>query len=551
MASFRNPDLARAQLALVAFSICEWASFIALMVFAFEQGGVAAIGIISLVQLIPAALIAPFGSVLGDRFPREKVFLLAEASMSAACVLAAVAALLDAPPILIYAAACTVGWVLTLVRPTHGALLPWLARDPTELTTAYTAAGLIESLCVLLGPLLATAFFALGTALGVGGPGLVYAALAVLLAIGALLLSGVRSQAPPPDPQGRTSAVWSEMSVGFRYVWSDPRPRALVGTLGLWTFVLGFIDTLIVVVALDVLGIGQTGVGALNAALGIGGVVGAAVAVVAGSRERLFPAFRAGSFLYGVPIAAIGAVPPLAPVLLGLAGSGAVLYDVSGRTMLQRLIPDHKLTRSLGVLESVYMGSEGLGAFAAAALVTLAGPRWTFAIAGVIVPAVCFVLRRRLRAVDVGARVPADDLALLRRTSLFEPLPAAAVERLARNSVPAVVDAGTTIIREGDAGDRVYVIASGKADVSAKWSHVATLGPGDHVGEIALLRDVPRTATVVATTKVRLLSLERDVFLRTMTGDEPAHAAAHSAAEDRLRELAVPEPPGTDAIPEG
>jgi CRP-like cAMP-binding protein len=153
--------------------------------------------------------------------------------------------------------------------------------------------------------------------------------------------------------------------------------------------------------------------------------------------------------------------------------------------------------------------------------------------------------------VDVGARVPADDLALLRRTSLFEPLPAAAVERLARNSVPAVVDAGTTIIREGDAGDRVYVIASGKADVSAKWSHVATLGPGDHVGEIALLRDVPRTATVVATTKVRLLSLERDVFLRTMTGDEPAHAAAHSAAEDRLRELAVPEPPGTDAIPEG
>ena len=551
VASFRNPDLARAQLALLAFSICEWASFIALMVFAFAQGGATAIGIISLVQLIPAAVIAPFGSVLGDRFPREKVFLLAEASMSAACVLAAVAALLDAPSILIYAAACTVGWLLTLVRPTHGALLPWLARDPTELTTAYTAAGLIESLCVLLGPLLATAFFALGTALGVGGPGLVYAALAVLLAIGALLLSGVRSQAPPPDPRGRTSAVWSEMSAGFRYVWSDPRPRALVGALGLWTFVLGFIDTLIVVLALDVLGIGQTGVGALNAALGIGGVIGAAVAVVAGSRERLFPAFRAGSFLYGVPVAAIGAVPPFAPVLLGLAGSGAVLYDVSGRTMLQRLIPDQKLTRSLGVLESVYMGSEGLGAFAAAALVTLAGPRWTFAIAGVIVPTVCFGLRRRLRAVDVGARVPADDLALLRRTSLFEPLPAAAVERLARNSVPAVVEAGTTIIREGDVGDRVYVIASGEADVSANGSHVATLGPGDHVGEIALLRDVPRTATVVATTEVRLLSLERDVFLRTMTGDEPAHAAAHSAAEDRLRKLAVPEPPGTEASPEG
>ena len=120
------------------------------MVFAFGQGGAAAVGIISLVQLIPAGIIAPLGSVLGDRFPREKVFMLAEASMSVACVLAAVAALLDAPAIVIYAAACSVGWLLTLVRPKHGALLPWLARDPTELTTAYTAAGLIESSCVLL-----------------------------------------------------------------------------------------------------------------------------------------------------------------------------------------------------------------------------------------------------------------------------------------------------------------------------------------------------------------------------------------------------------------
>ena len=218
--------------------------------------------------------------------------------------------------------------------------------------------------------------------------------------------------------------------------------------------------------------------------------------------------------------------------------------------MLQRLIPDQKLTRCLGVLESVYMGSEGLGAFAAAILVTLVGPRWTFALAGAIIPVTFFVLRRQLRAVDVGARVPTEDLALLRRTSLFEPLPIAAVERLARNSVPLVVDAGTTIIREGDAGDRVYVIASGEADVSANGSHVARLGPGAYVGEIALLRDVPRTATVVAVTHVRLLSLERDVFLRTMTGHEPARAAAHTAAEGRLRELAAPEAPGTEAPPD-
>lgn len=103
-------------------------------------------------------------------------------------------------------------------------------------------------------------------------------------------------------------------------------------------------------------------------------MIGAAIAVVAGSRERLFPAFGAGSVVYGVPVAATGLVPPLAPTLLGASGAGGELFDVTGRTMLQRLIPDHKLTRSLRVLESAYMGAEGIGAFSAAILVSALGP---------------------------------------------------------------------------------------------------------------------------------------------------------------------------------
>lgn len=541
--SFRNPNLARAQLALIAFSICEWASFIALMVFAFGEGGTSMVGVISLVQLIPAALIAPLGSVLGDRFRRERVFLLAEAAMAVASALAAVAALMDAPSPVVYAAACSVGWILTLVRPIHGALLPWIARDPKELTSAYTAAGLIESSCVLLGPLVATAFFALAGAFDLPGPGLVYAALAALLVVGSVLVAGIRLQSGPRERRDDGSSLIREIGAGFRYVWSDPRPRVLVTTLGLGTFVLGFIDTLTVVLAFEVLGTGQTGVGALNAALGVGGVLGAATAVVAGSRDRLFPAFRAGSVLYGAPIAAIAALPGAAPVLLGASGTGGVLFDVSGRTMLQRLIPDQKLTRSLGVLESSYMGAEGLGAFAAAVLAGSIGPRWTLAIAGALLPAAGFAVRRRLRAVDVGARVPAEDLELLRGTSLFEPLPPQALERLARNTVPVLASDGTVVIREGDPGDRVYVIADGRAEVTSGGRHVATLGPGDYVGEIALLRDVPRTATVTASSAVRMLSLEREVFLRAMTGHEPAHEAAHSAAESRIQALSEPDTP--------
>ena len=537
VSSFKNPDLARAQLALLAFSICEWASFIALMVFAFAHGGTGAVGIISLVQLIPAAVIAPLGSVLGDRYRRERVYLLAEASMALACALAAAAALVQAPAIIVYATACSVGWILTLVRPIHGALLPWIARDPGELTTGYTAAGMIESVCVLLGPLVATAFFAIGASLDLSGPGLVYGGLAGLLGIGALLLAGIRTRASAPDPDEARPALTRELGAGFRYMWSDPRPRVLVTLLGIGTFVLGFIDILIVVLAIDVLEIGQTGVGALNAALGIGGIVGATTAVMAGTRERLFPLFRAGSVVYGIPLAAIGAVPPLAPLLLAASGVGYVQFDVTGRTMLQRLIPDQKLTRSLGVLESAYMGTEGLGAFVGALLVASIGPEWTIVIAGVLLPLTGFALRRRIRAVDVGARVPADDVELLRSTALFEPLPPSALERLARNSVPVQAGPGAVVIREGDVGDRVYVIAEGETEVTSSGRHVARLGPGGYVGEIALLRDVPRTATVTAVTDVRFLCLERDVFLRTMTGHEPARAAAHSAAETRLGEL--------------
>jgi len=534
--SFRNPDLARAQVAFLAFSVTEWASYIALVVYAFAHGGTAAIGVVSLVILIPAAVIAPAGSLLGDRYRRERVYLLSETAMALFCALTAAAMLLQTRSLIVYAAACVAVWVLSLVRPIHGALLPWIARDPAELTTAYTSAGLIESICVLLGPLLAAALFAIGQALEVSGPGLVFVALAALLAVGAALLFRIRTDsAPEPDDTGR--AIVGELAAGFRYVWADHRPRVIVTMLGLSSLVEGMLDTLIVVLAIELLGLGESGVGLLNAALGVGGIIGAAGAVVAGTRERLFPAFRLGAFVYGAPLALIGAVPALGPLLLGVSGIGGAQLDVTGRTMLQRVIPDEKLTRSLGVLESAYMGAEGLGAAAAAVLIAWIGAGWAFAICGALLPLAALALRTRLRAVDVGARVPADDLELLRGTALFEPLPPSALERLARNSVPMEATAGQVVIREGDAGDRVYVIAEGETEVTASGRHVARLGPGGYVGEIALLRDVPRTATVTAFTDVRFLCLERDVFLRTMTGHEPARAAAHSAADTRLEQL--------------
>jgi MFS family permease len=534
-ASFRPRDLRRTLLAFTAFSIFEWAGFIALMVYAFEDGGTTMVGVVSLALLIPAALFAPLGSVLGDRFRRERVFLLAEIALALACLATAVVMLASAAPLLVYVTAAAAGWILSLIRPVQGALLPWIVDDPAELTSAYTASGVIESVCVFLGPAVATTGFLVAEAMDVSGPGLVFAILAGLLAIGAVLVAGI-GRTPPPEPSDDRSFI-RELSAGVRYLGSDRRPRLLVVLYGLGSLVEGFVDTLIVVLAFEVLGSGQAGVGALNTALGVGGVVGATIALVAGARERLSPSLRLGTALYGLPLVAAGAAPGLAPLWFGASGCGSVLVDVSCRTMLQRLVPDEKLTRVYGVLESSYLAGEGVGAFIAAVLVTIVGGEWTLVIAGALLPVAGFVARRGIDAVDVGPRVPAEDLELLRGTPIFEPLPRTVLERVARNSVHSSVRAATVVIREGDVGDRFYIVASGRAEVATDGRHVATLGPGDYVGEIALLRDVPRTATVTALEDSRLLTLEREEFLRAVTGHETARTTAHSAAQGRLEEL--------------
>ncbi|HEX6399300.1 MAG TPA: MFS transporter, partial [Actinomycetota bacterium] len=535
--AFRSPDLAKALVAYAAFSISEWAAFIALIVYAYEDGGGLMVGTVSLLQLIPAALLAPVGAVLGDRHRRERVLLLAHGTLAVAMGLAAVALLTHAPAPLVYASGTAAGWTMVLIRPTHASLLPRLAATPEELTSAFAATGLLESICILVGPLLAGTL--MGVAVGsVSGPGLVDAALAVSLAAGTFAVAriGVRTE---PAHEGETSlrAVAAEAGAGIRAVARDHRPRLLVLTMGLTTVQLGFVDVLIVVLAFDVLRSGDAGVGFLNAAIGAGAVVGAALAAAVAVRWRSSRSFRWGISLSGLSIAGIAARPALAWALLASGGIGGTLADVNGRVMLQRLIPDKQLSRAFGVLESLYMAGEGVGSFVAAVLVTTIGPQWTLLVGGSLLPLTAVLAHRGLRTLDVGVRVPQEEIALLRGTRIFAPLPAAMLERLARNLVPVHVPTGAVVIHQGDHGDRFFVIVEGEVAVTADGHPVGALGRGGTFGEIALLRDVPRTATVTATTDVRLLALDRDEFLRAVTGHEPAGRAVEAQATERLDEL--------------
>jgi hypothetical protein len=290
------------------------------------------------------------------------------------------------------------------------------------------------------------------------------------------------------------------------------------------------------VLALRILHGGNGAVGWLNTGMGVGCLVGVvAVAALAG-RKRLAGDLGIGIVLWGVPIAvaAIWSNLAVAVVLFAVIGVGNTLVDVSGMTLLQRSADEAVLARVFGVLESLILGTLAVGALVAPVLVSLLGPRGALVATGAFLPAVLALTLPALRRVDAEARVPTDALALLRTLPLFAPLPPTVLERLASAVVEVRVPAASDAVTQGAAGDRFYVIRSGRAAVEVDGVETGSLGPGDFFGEIALLHDVPRTATVRALDALELYALERTEFLAAVTGYAPSRAAADAVVATRL-----------------
>lgn len=531
-AVFANPGLRRIELALVGSVTGEWAYAIALAVFAYGRGGAAAVGLVGLIRFLPSALAAPFAAILGDRYRRGLVMVLADVVRALAMVAAAAAVFVDAPAGAVYALAGVVSLVSTAFRPAQAALLPSLARTPDELTAANVASTTIESIGSFVGPALG------GLLLAATDAGVVFAATAATFVWSALLVLGVGSEPAPRERIGETG-IAAEAAAGFRVIASEARLRLVLALYGAQTLVAGALNVLIVVAALDLLDLGQSGPGFLNSAVGIGGLVGALVALVLVGRRRLASDFGLGLVLWGVPIALIGVWPSEAAalVLLAVLGIGNTLVDVAALTLLQRAAPDEVLARVFGVIESLLVGALGAGAILAPLLVSLFGIRSALIATGALLPALAAVAWRRLVGIDAEVAVPERELALLRGLPMFAPLPAATLEHLAGALVARWVDAGSTVVREGEPGERFYVVGSGRVDVSQDGRALATLGPGEYFGEIALLREVPRTATVVAREDSELLTLERDEFVAAVTGHAESKEAADAVIGARLGSL--------------
>lgn len=526
---FTNPTLRRVQLAWAGSVIGQWGYSIALVVFAYRHGGAAAVGVVGLIRAAPAAVAAPFAALLADRYRRARIMLAADVARAATIGCAGAAALAGVTPWAVYVLAGATSVLATAFGPAEKALLPQLARTPEELTAANVASSTIESVGTFVGPALG------GVLLAATSAGVVFLVTAGTFLWSALLLVGISSPVARRAAEGRVGFA-REAAAGFRTIAVERRLRVVVGLFAAQTLVAGALSVLVVVTALDLLGKDESTVGLFNAAAGLGGIVGAGVVLALVGRGRLAGDFGLGILLWGVPLALIGVWPNtvVALIALGVLGLGNTLVDVSALTLLQRTADDEVLARVFGVLESMLIGTIGLGAILAPLLIEGIGIRGALIATGAFLPVLAALVWRRLAEIDAEVRLPGAELDLLRAVPIFTPLTQPALERLARALLRLEFETGTEIVRQGDSGDRFYVIESGEVEVLQDGARIRTLGAGDHFGEIALLRDVPRTATVRALTRVAGHALEREDFLEAVTSTPPSARAADAVVGARL-----------------
>jgi MFS family permease len=534
-----NRALLRVLVGYALFILTEYSVWIAMVVYAYTRGGATAAGLVAVVQLVPAAVVAPLVAAVADRWS-PVVLLAAGYLIQAAAVAAIAAAVLAGTPLAAYAAAVAATTAVTSARPAQAVLIPSVATTPHQLTAANVAVGWLEAAGTVASGLLA------GLLISVAGVGAVFAVCAGLAAVAALTVAGLQVAALTSG-QDRAPAALAGLGEGLRLAVRRPRLRLMLALLTAEAVVIGALDLLIVILAISVLKGPQAWVGYFNAACGAGALLAATASVALVGR-------RLGVPILGAALVLSGALAALAPglgvagtvALLAVAGASYTLLDIATRTLLQRSVPPQLIGRVFGLLEGFVMGGYALGALLVPILVHLGGNRLALLGVAAVLPLAAAAGGRALFGLDADAPVPVVEIALLRSLPLFAELPAPAIEGLAAALTPVHLAAGTTLIREGEPGDSYYPIAAGELDVLQNGHFLRRCGRGEGIGEIALLRAVPRTATVVAHSDATVYQLDRQLFLTEVLGHAPTRRQADRIAETRL---ATGVTPGDNAAP--
>ncbi len=533
----RNGDIARLEVAWLAANAASYGFLVATLVVAYEVGGPAAAGLLGVVRYLPPTLLAPFAGLPASRWRPDRV-LFAVDVIRAACMCGTLAILILGGPLwLIFAIVAVEAGFGGLTRPLTLSLVPWLARTPGELVASNVVTSAAEGVGTVLGPSI------VGILLAASGEAAATAAAVVMMAIGAMAVVSIRVA----TIRTRAGAASGRpgLTDGVRAIVRIPVLRIVILGFGLQSGVRGMLNVLLVVVAIERLGIGQGGVGLLSAAIGAGGFAGALIALSLTGRSRVSSVFIDSLAMWGLPIVVMGLVadPIAAVVMLVIVGISNALLDVTGFTLLQRFTPNSGRVAIMGALDSLAAAGLVLGSLAASFVLAWLGIQAALFAAGVLLPLAAVIARPGLQRGETQIDPNEEQAGLLQGDPLFMPLSLSVIEELAANMRPVVFEPDQLLIREGEPGNDYLLVAKGDIEVSQAGSPIRRLGPGAGVGEISLLRDVPRTASVRAVGPVRAYALDSEAFLQAVTGTPASLRVAESIVDDRLTGT----PPATSA----
>jgi hypothetical protein len=528
--ALRSPDVRRIELGWGFSVVGEAASTVALVVFAFAAGGAGLVAVYGLFRMLAGVTVALGIAGIGDRVRSEVPLRVSTALKAILLTLATVTAAMDGPALGVIVLAASSSGLEGAYRPLQAATLQWLVRTPAELAAANVVASMMESTGNLIGPVMA------GVLLAVADP---TASIALAAAFfGLAWLSLLRLTVESRRPASGSNRVLHDMVTGVKAFVRLAPPGGFAILAFAQTFVRGAVTVLIAVLAVDVLALGEQAVGWLNAALGVGGLIGGVIAAAVVRVTRLGRTFIAGVLLWGLPLVLLWLVtnPAVAYLAFVAVGIGNAMEDVGAFTLVTRLLSPRMTARVLGVLELAALAGIGLGSVAAPSLLDAFDVRGTLALLGLALTGLTIAHARRFARIDRTMPQPGREVDLLRNLPIFAPLPLAVTELLTTELRPQEFESGSVVMREGDPGEEFHVIASGSATVTVRGKPRPSLGSGDCFGEIALLRDMPRTATIIAAEPLHTLALRREQFLTAVASSARSGVAAESFVAERLGE---------------
>jgi len=528
--------LRRLVLSFGLYSVAEQATWLAVTVFAFLRGGVGEAGVVAFVQLAPGLVLTPLLSTTADRYRADVVLCVGYAVQAMLMGATGAAMLTDAPGALVYALATAVAVTISLSRPAIGAVLPVASPTPIRLAAARVSLGVSDNLGALAGPAVAALLLTLDD-----GPAVVFLVMGATMIVATALAAGLgldRSLVAPLD-ENAVASPWRSVIAGFEALRADHSLGVIVAVTTLAGYMLGVCDMLFVAVADHVLDGSTSGAGWFAAGFGLGCTLGAVAVVSIVLRVRLLGPLALALAIAGLAIASLAAMTVGATITIAFAAAGAgnAIAEITGSTLVARFAAPEVLGRVYGVMEGLRIMAIALGSVAVSAVVGWMGLRWGIVVLGLAVPVLLLPAAGAVRRVD--AETPARDpllLRLLTTNPIFAHLPPPALEQLISAADTDEAADGAEVVRQGERGDSYFLIAQGEATVSVDGRPVRTLGPGDGFGEIALVRDVPRTATVIAAGALTMYRLQRADFLAALGGTPAAFTAADRHVQSRLDE---------------